>query len=235
MNLAEIRNLFIMRSGRYDLINEDGSDNGADFFIQCGSRFLDRRSNIKNMQQSTSLFQVDKTGKFIIEDCWHISEIYRLSANEHYKLQEVKSRHAPQCLFRGTQDSKYYLKLPHRYNPNLRVTPASSLAVPASAFVGADLSYNAFIVEVLPHPYESITIEVVGNFYSSPLKNDLSQNLWSELYPDTLLKASLYQLEIFYRNTEGANDWLVSIQLDLADIEQLEIQSDIQNKDEMGL
>lgn len=235
MNLAEIRDAFVKRSGRYDLVNEDGTDNGANFFIQCGSRFLDRRSNIRKVQQGTAIYQVDKSGIIILNDCWFISEIYALEQNNYYKLQEIRTRHSPQFMLRGVQNPRYYLKLPTRYSPNLEVTPASNVKAPASAFVGYDLSFEAFSIELLPHPFDSTTIEVIGNFYSTPLIEDTSHNLWSELFPDTLIKAALYQLEIFYRNTEGANDWLTSIQLDLTDAEQLEIISDIAGKDTMGL
>ena len=42
MNLAEVRSWFIQDSGRYDLVNADGSDNGADKFINAGQNFLDQ-------------------------------------------------------------------------------------------------------------------------------------------------------------------------------------------------
>ena len=42
MNLLQIRQKFRDLSGRFDLVNEDGSDNGADFFINEGRKYLDR-------------------------------------------------------------------------------------------------------------------------------------------------------------------------------------------------
>jgi hypothetical protein len=34
-----------------------------------------------------------------------------------------------------------------------------------------------------------------------------TRSFWSEVHPNILLKASLKQLEMFYRNTEGVKDW----------------------------
>ena len=42
MNLIQIRTKFRDISGRFDLVNDDLSDNGADFFINEGRKFLDR-------------------------------------------------------------------------------------------------------------------------------------------------------------------------------------------------
>ena len=45
MNLIEIRTMFRDISGRYDLVNTDLSDNGADIYIQQGQKSLERRTN----------------------------------------------------------------------------------------------------------------------------------------------------------------------------------------------
>src|SRR5271157_1525248 len=42
MNLREIRTQFRDLSGRFDLVNADDTDNGANFYINEGSRWLDR-------------------------------------------------------------------------------------------------------------------------------------------------------------------------------------------------
>jgi hypothetical protein len=34
------------------------------------------------------------------------------------------------------------------------------------------------------------------------------------MYPDTLLKAALYEVEVFHRNMEGAKGWLEAMTLD---------------------
>ena len=235
MNLAEIRDLFIKRSGRYDLITEDGQDNGANFFIQSGSRFLDRRSMIERTQDSASVFSVPPEGRFHLYDCWLIHEVLYKGSDKWHKLRELKSRSAPHAFFLQSGNPIFYVPKAVRYSPAMERLPASLALAPASAFDHQDMASNALMVELLPHPPTEVVVEVRGKFYSSSLLSDQDTNVWSEDFPDTLVKAALYQLEIFYRNTEGANDWLVSIQLDLTDAEQMEIQSFIHGKDSMGL
>lgn len=42
MDLSEVRAKFIQLSGRDDLVNADTTDNGANYFINAGQKFLDR-------------------------------------------------------------------------------------------------------------------------------------------------------------------------------------------------
>ena len=59
----------------------------------------------------------------------------------------------------------------------------------------------------------------MGVYFSTPLEHDSDQSFWSDRFPSTLVKAALYQLEQFFRNTEGANDWLLAVQADVRLIE----------------
>jgi len=43
VDLSEVRAKFIELSGRDDLVNANDSDNGANYFINAGQKFLDRR------------------------------------------------------------------------------------------------------------------------------------------------------------------------------------------------
>lgn len=235
MNLAEIRDLFIKRSGRYDLITEDGQDNGANFFIQSGCRFLDRRSDIRRNQEASTVWQVGRDGLLHLRDCWMIKDVLLFDSDGWKPLSKLNSKNATRSLFLRSSTPRFYTIQTTRYAPVTKRTPSALVMVPASAFVQQDMASTAMLLELSPKPAESITVEVRGNFYSPLLEHDGDTNPWSENFPDTLIKAALYQLEIFYRNTEGANDWLVSIQLDLTDAEQMEVFSDIQNKDVMGL
>lgn len=235
MNLAEIRELFIKRCGRYDLVTEDGKDNGADFFIQSGCRFLDRRSNVKHAQAGVHVCSVKEDGLVHLHDCWLIREVLVHTTDGRYPLEKLSSRQAPAAVFSSGSRPLFYIPKTVRYSPTLKNLPASLSIAPASAFDQQDMVSNCMMLEVAPRPRKTLPLEVQGNFYTTPLISDQDTNTWSELFPDTLVKAALYQLEIFYRNTEGANDWLVSIQLDLTDAEQMEVLADIQDKDTIGL
>lgn len=235
MNLAQIRDLFIKRSGRYDLINEDGTDAGANFFIQSGSRFLDRRSNIDAAQNGTTVCEALSDGLVRLPECWLIKDVLVSTPNGWQPLRRVHSIRGFMCHKTNTDYPLFYLNKVKRYYPDFSKLSTALQNSPASAFDCVNAATNSVAIEVYPHPRTSATIQVNGNFYSSSLIEDSDTNVWSDNFPDTLIKAALYQLEIFYRNTEGANDWLSSIQLDLTDAEQLEVLSDIHGKDVMGL
>lgn len=235
MNLAEIRDLFVKRCGRYDLVKEDGSDDGANFFIQSGSRFLDRQSDLRRTREGISVVTTDGQGQVKLKDCWLVRDVFLLEGSTWRPLTRIASSMAIQSKFAHTSSPIFYAVPLERYSPELRHLSADMVKAPSSAFTQANVDVASLSLEILPRPSREYTLEVHGNFYSPALDTDTSSNIWSEMYPETLLKASLYELEVFYRNTEGANDWLSAIQADLIAAEQLEVFEEIHNKDEMGL
>lgn len=50
---------------------------------------------------------------------------------------------------------------------------------------------------------------------------------WSEIYPDALVYAALYSLETFYRNTEGAKDWMNSIRMVIDGIDKDMVEQEV--------
>jgi len=52
MNLLEIRKQFRTTSGRYDLVNDDYSDNGANHFINEGVKWLDSKVDKKMIHET---------------------------------------------------------------------------------------------------------------------------------------------------------------------------------------
>ena len=52
------------------------------------------------------------------------------------------------------------------------------------------------------------------------LVDDNDECFWSTEHPDILTHAALQRLEVSYRNTQGANDWLTAIMSDLAELDK---------------
>lgn len=237
MTLSEIRQLFVQKSGRFDLMDEDGNDTGADFFIQAGSRLLDRLSDLKNVREGTFPFMVGEDGLIqLAQLCYLVRRVLAYIGGEKstpLPLKRVTCRHSLKFLMGRKGRPLFYALKATRYVPDLKRFPASEAgSMKASALDMADCS---LLVEVLPHPTKELLVEVQGCFYSAPLLEDNDSNVWAEQHPEILLKAALYELEIFYRNTEGANDWLSSIRVDLSGLEQLEVMADIEGKGVMGI
>ena len=68
---------------------------------------------------------------------------------------------------------------------------------------------------------------------SYELQGDEDSCFWSEVHPDVLLHAALQRLEVSYRNTQGANDWLSAIVLDLTELDKEYIEEATANLDTM--
>jgi len=65
------------------------------------------------------------------------------------------------------------------------------------------------------------------------LTDDNSSCFWSEIHPDILVHAALQRLEVSYRNTQGATDWLNAIVLDLIELDKEYIEEATANLDQM--
>ena len=70
----------------------------------------------------------------------------------------------------------------------------------------------------MPPTDEEIIVEVQGLWYSNPLSSDTDKNYWSVNHPEALFAAASYKLEVSYRNTEGAKDWLAAIDMQLGEL-----------------
>lgn len=242
MNLFELRQQFVVRSGRYDLVGEGGENAGADFFIQAGQRFLDRRSNMEAAQDAIHVGSLIAGESFLtLPACWLIKSVEALKDHHSgwYPLHRLHHRGSLRYAFKPSGGPLYYIEASDRDAPRTQPRRACDIEAPADAFEHRELitpeSWSFLTLEIFPKASITTTIRVKGKFYSEPLLRDEDYNYWSINHPDTLLKAALYQLEIFYRNSEGAQDWLNSIQLDLTDLEQMEVLNSIEGKDEMGL
>lgn len=242
MNLAEIRYNFISRCGRYDLVGENNEDAGANFFIQSGQRFLDRRSNVLRAQKAVHVGSLMPGQGFLeLPKCWLLSKVEVLSdwGREWLELQRLHTRGATRYAFRQQGGAPaFYIAASSRVTPRVAPKPANEVEAGADAMPFQELlldTWSSLTLEILPTPAVHTTVRVSGNFYSEELIKNDDTSFWSIEQPDLLIKAALYNLEIFYRNSEGAQDWLNSIQLDLTDLEQMEVLADIQGKDVMGL
>lgn len=249
MNLREVRIEFIKRCGRYDLVTPDDpedewGDNGANFYIQSGQRYLDRQGDWDTGQIGTFRGGLAKgEAALFVPNLWGVSSVrFRLRGwpkGVWHSVEGVHSLDALKC--RCPKEPLYYFK-PLRKLPVLRGKTAAQVEQPASSF---DLSAGVVEAEIegawlqftgLPNQEPAVEVMVVGHFHSAALKEDEDSNYWTNLHPEILIKAALYELEIFYRNREGAADWLAAVQEDLLTLQQQELFTSINAQpSEMGL
>ena len=228
MNLLQARKKFRDLSGRHDLVNKDGSDDGLDFFINEGRKFLDRLD--ENQKSWASYFTLADIGNFIIRFpyCRAIKEVWIATIGdgrwqlEKKSLQDLTEGYLTGLLSSRTNGTPLY------YSPTItRATPETfnTKASDFEAFVGYldipsgnHFSYNSILIS--SPVSEKTLIEIKGLFYTDGLVNDSDKSYWSVMHPDILIMAAMRHIEITNRNTQGVNDWTKSI---VAEMQQLEM------------
>lgn len=199
MTLLDIRTNFIKDSGRNDLVVDltDYADRGANRFINAGQRFLDGLIDTPQSQAKYEETLVVGATAITFSDCRVIEEVYLTNARDgiHYltKVGLSDLREAFPELSSETQGTPTYYAI----NVIRVIDTELTEAIKGITFMSpADDTYD-MVVE--------------GKFFAKKLVEDDDINFWTENHDDILLMAALYKLETFYRNREGAKDWLQGI------------------------
>lgn len=221
MNLIQIRTKFRELSGRFDLVNSDYSDNGADFFINEGRKFLDR---LDETQKSwASCFRLLELGHFSVSFpyCRAIKEVYVASVNEgRWQLEKKRIQDMIEGYLTGLPSSRevgtplYFSPCITRYVPeNATIADIESFIGYVEIPAGSAHEYNSIMLNVPTS--DQLTVIISGLFYSAELTEDTNTNYWSEVHPMLLYMAAMRQVEIVNRNTQGVNDWTNAIMVEM--------------------
>jgi hypothetical protein len=216
MNLLEIRQKFRTISGRWDLVNEDGSDNGADFFIYEGQKYLDR---LDETQKSwANYYRFLETGHYFISFpyCRALKEVWAATPSSRWQLKKKDLQDLMEGYLTTVPSSRtvgtplYYSPCITRYIPeNADITDLEAFLGFVEVPAGNAHEYNSIMVNVPVS--EKTMITLTGLFYSAKLTNDDDRNYWSEVHPLLLINATMRQIEVTNRNTQGVNDWTMAI------------------------
>jgi hypothetical protein len=242
MTLWEVRKRFIEEfTGRYDLIIEgsDFADNGADFYIQAGQRWLERR--ISHKKSPASVYATLEIGGFyvIFPDARAVLEVWSsTSTTGRVELRKLSQREARELYPNDyaqieSGDPRYY------YPVNFRSSPGSSLSftidqigdIIYTSSLGGDYNYNGIII--LPPVNLVRTIEVVGLFFLPRLASDSDANFWTENEPSLLLQSAARMHEIAMRNSQGVNDYTSAMSEALIDLDKDFVEEEITGVDQM--
>lgn len=218
MNLLQIRQKFRTESGRFDLVNADGSDNGADFYINEGSKYLDRLEEIGKSHAYN--YSTLATGRYFASFpyCRAVQEVWVFNSTARWQLEKkdfqwLRAEYKQMFLQSDTGSPLYYAPIDIRMVPSVVDANASLLDILAAGvdILGTDnMDYNAVLV--LPRTSADIHVEVGGLFYQKELVADTDINYWSQLHPLLLIMATSRHLEVINRNTQGKQDWDRAIQ-----------------------
>lgn len=240
MLLSDLRKKFVKRSGRYDLIDENGADNGADHFINAGQDLLDMLQDTPKCIRSHAI--QTSAGSYTIElmRCIAVREVWMQSATvERYQLKEVERDWL----------KRYYSKpiseitngVPAYWSYNVIGMSPEQIGMDSDDFTGFygmgdkhfgnDWEYDGLIYMA---PADGIyTVEIIAKFFSPALEDDNSSSYWLTRFPEILLKAALAQHETSLGNSERFNDYLAALRLDLKIVDYILVEQDM-NINEMG-
>lgn len=238
MNLRDLREQFVNLSGRADLVDDLGNDAGADFFIRAGQQLLDRWGDFGTGNSGVLTLSVGAQSVPLL-NCWKVQSVaVQLDCGKLELLQELTSAKAISLSSPCDDGIKgYYLErifdMP-RFGAKSKASTYSKQRAIDFALRAGEQSFSALRLRLVPKPSEPKTLRIQGLFAEPPLKDDLDENMWSVQHPMLLLKAALYQLEVCYRNTEGANDWMNAIVLERKEIEDQQLFGSLSPSAEMG-
>lgn len=233
-DLLWIRKKFYKSSGRADLVDPSTYANlGADDYINAGQRYLDRLVDTpkSNGRYPTTVAagQAFVTVPFIrsVQQVWF--EKSGSQARLARKRYEDFVTKYPKLISGGIPDGQIPPLLakdlsgdhgtPKHFTvpPTMLPKPFSKIQELAqmqhSKVVGGIISggYSWSGILLGPAPSEAITIGIYGKFFSPDLVEDVDTSWWVAVEPDLLVWASMYMLEVDYRNREGQADWQSAI------------------------
>jgi len=242
MNLLQIRTQFIKLSGRNDLVVDVTNyvDNGANYYINAGQRFLDRKYRFpKDVGIYPSVVAIGGWN-VIFPFCRAIKEVWVADVESGRRQLKKKSwqdflsvyTEPFNTLERGS--TLYYTPSILRSIPESdRATASTTSAIVGymPTMSGPHYAYNGILIG--PPTDVQLHLEIHGLFYSPELTSDTEESYWSVNHPETLIRAALYELEVDYRNTQGANDWMGAIETHAIGIDQDVVEEDIAEVDQM--
>lgn len=235
MTLLEMRKMFIERSGRYDLWNDDGSNNGADFYIQRGQRHLENLLS-NGRQDAEHHVTLVNSSRFCLPDVRIVKDVYAKSTTQkRTKLTRVSIEQAREYLIGEDLSCEFPL---YYCVFNSRGAYGETLALPDSCFldsvddVAANLTYSQMGFLLLPVLSINLTLDVeVRTTTREPLLSvDDDVNTWSSEWPELLLFSALRILEITYRNTQGVKDWDKAISDIIIPLDMDWVEDDMQSR-----
>jgi hypothetical protein len=239
MNLLQVRTQFVKLSGRYDLVVDTSAwaDNGANFYIQAGQRFLDKRVTVP--ESIAKLYLPLAIGEYKVtfqHHCRSIQSVFCETATDRWKLEKVTLEELKEFYYEPagsvTNGPPSYFALAELRA--LETTSKDSLATYIdNTHAESDTKYDYRGLVIGPPADEACVVTVSGLFSQNVLSSNTDENWWSLEMPELLVKAALYQLEVFSRGTENARNWLDSIELELFGLEKDAVEEEISDIDVM--
>lgn len=226
--LLQLRQQVIEKSGRFELVSDyegaDYSDNGADFFIQAGQRYLDLT---QENPHSRAEYKVDiASGDYYarIPYLRAVEEVWLFDASDDARIQlepktltEMKTKYTNEFSETDTGTPECYTEDVINLAPSQNVY--STVALMQAAVDASTAPFTADFQNVLAEsaftqrgllfgpPADAVYTLSVTGFFFSKFTADTDITYWSSQHPELSLFATLFMMEAFHRNSTGMRDW----------------------------
>jgi hypothetical protein len=242
MNLKDIRTKLVQISGRYDLVVDSTGwvDNGANFYINAGLKLIDRL--VDTYKSYSRYYATIASGDYyvVIPNCRSVLKIWVSDDEERWELEKVDPTAFREYFYQpmSLEDSGEPTTFSIGY---LRTQPEETTQITIDMFgtveeavtSGSPVHYTYNCVLFGPPADGDYTLEVQGLFWTPAMSSDTDVNFWTEVMPMAVLYAALYNIEVSYRNREGAADWLSALNLELSSLEKDQIEERVSHISEM--
>lgn len=245
MTLAEIRKQFVKATNRYDLVTNGNLttnvDNGANFFINQGIRFLDLQVDGPGARKRAfgSLSEGDYTLE--LEDLKAVERVWIHTSSDVYDISERNLLFEDFRRVYNEPFSSWDSGRPKRWTQNV-----VHLAPMHSGETSGDFATDGFSnyddIEFSPTFNETgllfypkadtdYGVELLAKFFSSSLSVDTDKNWWTVQDPWLVIEAACYIHETSFANLSRAQSYLQNIQLHLTKIIHMEVEQELSTVD----
>jgi len=234
MTLYEIRQQFVKATGRYDLINTDGSDNGADFFIKQANRLLYQKLDFLRVRLDWNIEIPTGVKAVRLPELVKIDSLY-LSNSSSYRKLFYLNKHQFFTNYQKTATVLYYDGLqsftPDNFEDN--GVPLYYTIISTNEVGSTSKDYEQSLALYFNCPVDNSYMLRVHGVFVEPLVEENDTNFLTSVEPMLLVFKAAWFMEIFFRNTEGARDWNNAVREILSTYEDTSIGLEIKDITQM--
>lgn len=240
---GQIRSTVIEVTGRQDLTENMYNDvTKFDFFLNSALKLLDTAQKTPESKRWLKKDIAIGDHSLNFQNARVIHEVWMSNADGRYEL-EKKTLNWIMSNYGDPDDTDVTTGTPLYYgldvihlSPQQR-TLGDALPPPgeftynySSILFKASYGYNGIVW--YPPTDVVYTVDILADFYSV-LDSDGDSNYWSVQYPNVLVQAVCFAIEVFYRNTAGMRDYLESLRPFLQGIDFNLAEQDAMNINQM--
>lgn len=216
MTRAQILASVIELSGRGDLGDDLNSGSGkvtkGQFFLNAGLKYLDTTQ--KNPESRKTFLKDIAQGayKLQFQYCRSINRVEIMCEDGRTEVEKVPLEELRESYVENP--SELTQGVPKYYAPDIIFLATEQRALDATA-EGSVFTYDYYSLLYQQSGYSGIlfmppaekvfTVSVIGDWFTV-MENEADVNYWSVVYPELLIQATLFAIEVFYRNTTGMSD-----------------------------